>query len=224
MSGEARQRWRVVFQRDAAASQLGGRDLQAAIETNLAASGLPVFGRTQMAAGLPTGLAAERELLDVILTERWPLARVRPALREALPDGHELVDCHDVWLGEPPLAAQARSADYRIALEGDGNAARLRAAAAALMARDHIERTRVKGDRTVDYDLRPLIDAIEVVEDGPPVVLQVRVRIDQERGPGRPDEVVAALGAECGSSDLTIATLTRIRVSVASEEAPTTRS
>ena len=218
MNAEARQRWRVVFRRDAAASQLGGRDLQAAVEANLAASGLPIAGRTQMAAGLPSGLAAERELLDVILTERWPVARARPALGEALPDGHELVDCHDVWLGEPALAAQARSADYRIVLDAEESAARLRAAAAALMSSNHIQRTRLKGDRTVEYDLRPLLEAIDIEDDGPPVVLRVRVRIDQERGPGRPDEVVAALG-NAGSERLGIATLTRLCISIASDNA-----
>jgi radical SAM-linked protein len=220
VTGEARQRWRVVFRREAAAAQLGGRDLQAAIEANLAAAGLPTAGRTQMAAGLPSGLAAERELLDVTLTERWPVARVRPALGAALPDGHEIVDCHDVWLGEPALAAQARSAEYRIVIEGESSAARLRGAATALLASDHIARTRLKGDRTVDYDLRPLLEAIDVDDDGPPVVLRVRVRIDQERGPGRPDEVVAALGAELGSDRLRIATLTRLCISIASDPAP----
>lgn len=217
MTGEARQRWRVVFRREAAASQLGGRDLQAAIEANLAASGLPIAGRTQMAAGLPSGLAAERELLDVTLTERWPIASARPALGEALPDGHELVECHDVWLGEPALAAQARSAEYRIVVGGEGSAASLREAASALMASEHIERTRLKGDRAVDYDLRPLVEGIDVEDDGPPVVLRVRVRIDQERGPGRPDEVVAALGAASGCERLAIATLTRLCISIASD-------
>lgn len=223
MNAESRQRWRVVFRRDAAAAQLGGRDLQAAIEANLAASGLPLSGRTQMAAGLPIGLAAERELLDVTLTERWPLARARAALGEALPHGHELVDCHDVWLGEPALAAQVRSADYRIVLEGAPSASRLSEAAAALLSREHIERTRAKGDRSVAYDLRPLVEAIEVEDDGPPVVLRVRVRIDQERGPGRPDEVVAALEAQSGIERLSVATLTRLCISVASDGAAPAR-
>ena len=219
MNGEARQRWRVVFRRGAEAAQLGGRDLQAAIEANLAASGLPTVGRTQMAAGLPSGLAAERELLDVSLTERWPLARVRPTLSAALPPGHELVDCHDVWLGEPALAAQVRGADYRVVLAADGpTASHLRDAAGALLASEHIERTRAKGDRTVEYDLRPLLEAIEVEAEGPPVTLRIRVRIDQERGPGRPDEVVAALEHEAGTGHLAIERLTRLCLRVAGDE------
>lgn len=216
MNGESRQRWRVTFRRDAAAAQLGGRDLQAAIEANLAATRLPIAGRTQLAAGLPSGLAAERELLDVILTERWPVSRAREALSEALPPGHELVDCHDVWLGEPALAAQVRSADYQVVLEGRPSTAALRDAARTLLASERIERTRVKSDRTVDYDLRPLLEAIEVDSEGPPVVLRIRVLIDQERGPGRPDEVVAALEAASGQP-LAIALLTRLCVTVASE-------
>lgn len=208
----ARQRWRVVFRRDLAAATIGGRDVQAAIEANLAAAAVPTVGRTQLAVSLALGLAAERELLDVTFSERWPIAQARTAFALALPPGHELVDLHDVWLGEPALAAQARGAEYRIELAGAPPLATVREAAADLIAADHINRSRPKGDRLVAYDLRALLERIDVNDDGPPVTLQLRVRIDPERGAGRPEEVVSALGERCGGSALEIQTVTRTRI------------
>ena len=216
MSGEPRQRWRVVFRRSAAAAGLGGREVQAAIETNLAAAGVPTAGRIQLAAGLPIGLALESEPLDVTLTERWDVLRARAALAAALPAGHELVDCHDVWLGEPALAAQACGADYRIVIkDGSPSAATLRSAAAALLDSGSIERVRPKGGRTVAYDLRPLLEDVAIETDAPEIVLRISVRIDPERGAGRPEEVVAALADRSGASALVIEVATRLQIRLA---------
>lgn len=220
---QARQRWRVVFRRDqAAAATIGGRDLQAAIEANLADAAAPTVGRTQLAAGLTLGLAAERELIDVTLSERWSITQARATFGAALPPGHELVDCHDVWIGEPALAAQARGAEYRIELAGAAAPPTIRRAAADLLAADHLPRVRAKGDRMVEYDLRALLEAIDVDGDGPPVVLQVRVRIDPERGTGRPEEVVAALGERCAGLVLEISSIIRTRILLVGEMPPST--
>ena len=65
-----------------------------------------------------SGMAAERELIDVVLTDRWPAWRVREALASHIPPGWRLIDVFDVWLGGPPLAGRVAAADYRIELEG----------------------------------------------------------------------------------------------------------
>lgn len=188
----------------------------------MAASGLPFVPpdrpRLSFAAALPVGMPAERELVDVLLSERRPIDEVRRAIVSALPNGHELIQLHDVWLGEPPLPGQAAAADYRIALEGSPDAAALVDAAVRLLASSSLVRPKPKGGG--DYDLRPLLDdiAVEGAADGAgrPVVLRVRTRFDPERGAGRPDEVVGAL-AELIGADLDIATIVRERVVLASE-------
>jgi hypothetical protein len=208
----ARQRWRVTFRRPAEAATIGGRDLQAAIEDRLVEANVPVVGHTQLATGLATGLATEHELLDVVLAERWPLPRAREAIGAALPPGHELVGCHDVWLGEPALAGQACGADYLATLGPDGPAAEvLRGGADALLAADHLERTRTKGGRSVPYDLRPLLRDLRVI-DGPPCSLAIGVAIDPTRGTGRPEEVLLALAEAVGIPNLPITRLTRTRI------------
>jgi hypothetical protein len=213
----ARQRWRITFRRDAAAATIGGRDLQGAIEASLADAKVPVVGHTQLAAGLAAGLAAERELLDVVLAERWPVGRARDVIGAALPPGHELVDCHDVWLGEPALAAQACGADYRAVLGADApSCVALRDAATILLDAPALERTRLKGGRSVPYDLRPLLRDIHVSE-GPPIAIEVGVVIDPERGTGRPEEVVAALADALALPEIPVERLVRTRLHLRGE-------
>jgi len=98
------------------------RDQLAAWEASLALSGLPlervgIAGtrpRLVFAAPLSVGMAAERELVDLFLDDRRPMAEVRGRLAGSLPTGHELVDLYDVWMGEPPLPAQVTAAEYRV--------------------------------------------------------------------------------------------------------------
>ena len=218
MSAEARQRWRVTFRRSSAAAEIAARELQATIEANLEQANVPLSGRTQLAAGLGAGIAAERELIDVELTERWSIDRARSALAAAMPPGHELIECHDVWLGEPALAAQARGAIYRAELgEHAPSPATLREAASSLLGSERIARTRTKGGRPVEYDLRPLLSDVTIDSDGPPVALGISVRIDPQLGTGRPEEVVAALAERCGVDGLEITVLTRTRVVLAND-------
>jgi radical SAM-linked protein len=229
-AAEPRQRWRILFRRNAAASAIEPRALQETWEAGLAASTLPVLGRAgpgglrpriSFAAGLPTGMAAERDVADIVLTERLPVEAVRRALEVALPDGHELVDLYDVWLGEPALAAQAVGADYVVTLPADcPKAASLRGGASQLLAAERLDRTRLKGDKQTRYDLRPLLVSIEVEDGGAQIAVRIGVRFDPALGNGRPEEVVAALGETCGAQELTATATVRLRLHLASEPDP----
>ncbi len=170
----------------------------------LETSGLPAFcppgrahPRVAFAAPLPDRVAAERELADIVLTELEPSWRVRAALTDRLPPGWRLVDLYDVWLGTPAIAGQVVAAVYLIEL-GDVDPVAIRAGAAALVSAESLPRERIKGGTTVTYDLRPLLAAVDVVEGGPPLAVRITTRMDPELGTGRPDEVVAALGAATG--------------------------
>ncbi len=209
---EPRQRWRIVFARDAVVGDPSS-GAGAAWEAALAPSGLPIarsLGKTPrpkltVGAPLPAGMAGEAELADLVLTERLPVAEVRARLSGHLPEGHRLVDLHDVWLGAPTVIAQIVAADYRLTVSG-ASEAQLGAACSELVASTGIERTRQKGDgRAVAYDLRPLILTLHA---GPPdpssedrggeVTLRMRLRHAQDGPAGRPDEVILALGEALG--------------------------
>ena len=184
---------------------LAQRDVVDAWTVALDLAGLPVASteadrprpRISFGAPLPVGMAAEGELMDVVLIERWPAWRVREALEPWLPEGWRLVELTDVWLAGPPLAGRVAAADYRIELAGRPDAASLGRAAADLLAADHLPRERLKGTGAVPYDLRPLLIDIDV-KPGPPVVVTTRTRFHPELGTGRPEEVLAALADRVG--------------------------
>jgi hypothetical protein len=149
------------------------------------------------AAPLPLGVTAERELAEILLSERVPIWRVREALSARVPAGWTLVDLFDVWPGGPPLAGRVVAADYRIELAEMDDPGRLAVAARSLLDSDSLPRTRQKGDSVVAYDFRPLLLDVAVDADrGTPI--RVRTRIHPELGTGRPEEVIAELGERVG--------------------------
>jgi radical SAM-linked protein len=222
-AAEPRQRWRLVVARSADAPKEGQREVADAWTAALQAAGLPLAGtdgarsrsRLSFGAPLPVGMVAERELIDVVLVERWPVWRVRDALVAHLPEGWRLVDLFDVWLAGPPLAGQVVAADYRIALETSADPAVLEHAAAQMLAADRLPRERQKGDRSVAYDLRPLLLDLRV-EPSSPTLVRVRTRFHPELGTGRPEEVLAALADRAGVA-LTPRAIVRERVLLAED-------
>ena len=173
--------------------------------------------RIVFAAPLSPGMAAEHELVDIFLVDRRPVAEVRDAIRIAIPPGHELIEVRDAWLGEPALPGQVAAADYRIRLRAVGgqgaDLAAFRAGCQQLLAAASLPRTREKGGRAVSYDLRPLVAevAASAVDLEGLVTLRVRTQFDPERGVGRPEEVVSALGAFIGAT-LEISDIVRERL------------
>ncbi len=202
-SGEVRQRWRIAFARGEPILDLGPSALSALWEEAFGRAGLPVAlsqGRNPRpklapAAPLPAGMPAEHELLDAILSARVPRSTVRSSLTAVLPAGLGLVDLFDVWTGAPALTAALAAADYRVAIAGPPAAIPADGCTRLLAARA-LPRERVKGEgKVVRYDLRPLILGLEVAGDD----LRMRLRHEQERGIGRPDEVLLALAEAIGT-------------------------
>jgi len=196
-------------------------------------SGLPVAGldaprpkpRFAIAAPLGAAIPGEAELVDVWLVERLPRWRVREALETRMPPAHILVDLQDTWLGEPALPGRVTASVFRATLPaGMADADTIAAAAAALLAAPALPRERRKGDATIAYDLRPFLDGVDVrVASGGAVEVRMTLRHDPEKGIGRPDEVLAALGELVGGAKLVPATLVRERLVLAEpqpDEAP----
>jgi radical SAM-linked protein len=188
-------------------------------EAAIDAAGLPVAWtegarprpRISFGAPLPLEMPAEGELIDLVLTERWPAWRVREALRGRLPDGWRLIELTDVWLGGPPLPGRVVAADYRITLGPGPRPAALAKAAAELLTAERIDRWRAKGAESVPYDLRPLLLDVRLAAPGPPPVVVARTRFHPELGTGRPEEVVAAMGERLGL-DLEVTSIVRERL------------
>lgn len=223
--GEPLQRWRVVFARDSSGtvavtpgSGLDDEGVVAALErVDLPLARAGTRAKIALAATLPAGMVAEHELADLILTERRGIADVREAISHVLTPEYRLVDLFDAWLGEPALPAQVAAADYRVVLGPlPGPVGAVAEAAERLLTSTSLLRERLKGGRSVTYDLRPLLADVAIVGGTEPPVLRIRTRFLPERGAGRAEEVVAALAAACGLV-LEISSVTRERIWLASE-------
>lgn len=208
------QRWRIAFRRGSPALDLGPPEITRAWAAGLTAARIPVVmsaaatprPRLTFAAPLPPGRAAEHDLADLILSERWSLWRLRAALEAALPAGFEVVELYDVWLGAPAITAALGAMSHRATLAGAAPV-ELAAASRGLLAADRLERSRATGtERRITYDLRPLILQLEVDGcgrarpglDREPAVARATIRMvlrtSSDGPPGRPDEVILALG------------------------------
>jgi radical SAM-linked protein len=234
---EAIQRWRIAFRRGEPALGLGPAEIARAWESGLAGSAIPIVlsaaatprPKLTFASPLPAGRPAEHDLADLVLGERWPLARLRPALAAALPDGFEVVDLYDVWLGAPALAAALSATSHRARLRG-ASSDELGAAAEELMAATSLSRSRARSDGRVSYDLRPLILDLASRPAGPTgdeaagrpadgaagAILRVILRSASDGPAGRPDEVILALGEHLGRT-LELVDLVRERLWTADE-------
>ncbi|HET9756758.1 MAG TPA: DUF2344 domain-containing protein [Candidatus Limnocylindrales bacterium] len=221
---EPRQRWRLVVGRSPDAPALAQREVGEAWAAALEGAELPLMAadsatrtrpRISFGAPLPVGMAAEGELIDMVLVERWPIWRVREALTGRLPAGWRLVDLFDVWLAGPPIAGRVAAADYRITLRAGLDVSGLERAAADLLGTESLPRERVKGAGTVTYDLRPLVIDLAIAP-GPPALVRTRTRFHPELGTGRPEEVVAALRDLCGAP-LEIDSIVRERLVLADD-------
>ena len=172
VTNDPRQRWRLVVARDAAARDMVHRDVVTAWEAGLRASGLPLCmseaatprPRITFAAPAQVGVLAERELIDIVLTELILIHDLRAAVEAGAPTGYRAVDLYDVWLAGPSLASLVTAADYRATattdVEGDVlpeaiEAAEVEAAIGALLAAPRLERVRTKGQGNVTVDIRP---------------------------------------------------------------------
>jgi len=226
---DAVQRWRLVVRREPIDPADAGRALQAGWEAALRRCGLPLAGldmpgrRPRMAVAAPLAATVEgrAELYDVWLTARLPRWQVRDALAGGLPPGHTLVDLYNVWLGEAALPGQVVASVYRATVDPPNqDPGRLAAAVAEIEAAASLPRRRTKGDRTIDYDLRPMIGRLGIRQDGPSTVIEMTLRHDPARGVGRPDEVLAELGDRTGGP-IAGTHLTRERLILAEVPSPT---
>jgi hypothetical protein len=225
---EAVQRWRLVLARDPAVPDGAQREQLSAWEAAFASCGLPVAGldapkprpRFAIAAPLAATIPGEAELLDVWLVDRQPAWRVREAFSAHLPVGWRLVDAYDVWLGEAALPGRVVASVYRAEFPpGIVDMPRLAGAVQGLLAAGSLPRERRKGDTVIAYDLRPFVDAVEVTAREGITIVWMTLRHDPEKGVGRPDELLAALG-EAAGLPLEPASLVRERLVLADPPPP----
>jgi radical SAM-linked protein len=195
------QRLRITFTRGEETKYITHLDLMRFWERAFRRAGLPIaysegftpHPQISLAAPLPVGTTSEAELMDVFLSERVTPKRFLADTSTQLPAGVSVVSAQEVGLALPAVQADVRYAEYDVDVPG---IAREDAAAAAerFLAAESVPWEHKREDEVRSYDIRPLVDRIDVPDDaGDGARLHLRLRSDNQ-GAGRPEQVIAALG------------------------------
>ena len=171
-------------------------DLQRTWERTIRRAGLPLSysqgfnprPKLNLAAALPLGITSECELLDIWLDEELAAGTVVEMLRSAAPPGIKIMEVSHVDMNSPKLPTQINSVCYQVTLLD--HIPDLKQKMSQLMNSESIMRER----RGKNYNLRPLILAIQILPQNLKEQAQFRVCLSSKPGAtGRPDEVLLAL-------------------------------
>jgi radical SAM-linked protein len=190
-------RIQITFAKTEAMRYTGHLDLFSAWERTFRRAKLPLAysqgfnprPRMNLASALPLGFTSQAELLDARLEEHLPLEKINKALSVKLPPGIRLLDLYEVDLKAPSLQSELIAAEFSITFLEPFPF--LEKQVKKILAAKQILRVR----RKKEYDLRPLILALEALPNDPESRQSLFIRLmAQEGATGRPEEVVAAMG------------------------------
>jgi radical SAM-linked protein len=194
------QRLRIDFSKTPAMKFTGHLDLHRTWERTFRRARLPLaytqgfnpHPRIALACALPLGFTSDSEIVDVWLeSDNLPLNEIQAALERALPPGMQIIHLAQADPHAPALQTQVEAAEYTVTLLDP--LADLEGRVAELLAAGELPRRR----RNKDYDLRPLVLELQVTGQDAAGHQTLRMRLSaRENATGRPDEVVAALGAD----------------------------
>jgi radical SAM-linked protein len=138
-----------------------------------------------LASALPLGFSSRCEVLDMRLEHDIQLEDLSQRLNDTLPSGLQVAQIEQVDERAPALQMQVVSAEYEVRMIESAFPSELKRKIESVMAATSIVRTR----REKEYDLRPLIEELDFVEDK--ILMRLAAR---EGATGRPEEVLDVLG------------------------------
>ena len=142
--------------------------------------------KMNIAAALPLGFSSRCEVLDMRLERDVPLEGLQEKLQQTLPTGIRVFAIESVDERAPALQTQVASAEYEVVSTEAGFGSDLKRRIDSVMESESIIRER----RGKTYDLRPLIEVLNLEADGR-IFMKLAAR---EGATGRPEEVLDALG------------------------------
>jgi len=141
--------------------------------------------KMNIAAALPLGFSSRCEVLDMRLEHEIQLDGLLEKLQGTLPTGIQVTDVESIDERAPALQTQVVSAEYEVSLAEEGFGSEVKQRIESMLESESIIRTR----RGKEYDLRPLIEALDLL-DGK-ILMKLAAR---EGATGRPEEVLDMLG------------------------------
>jgi radical SAM-linked protein len=193
-------RARITFTKQGALRYTGHLDLHRLWERAMRRADLPLSysqgfhpqPKISLASALPLGFSSLGEVLDVRFNAEIPTEEIATRLKDNLPLDIRVTKVESVDECEPALQTQVLSAEYNVHLTEPVVGSDLTRKVEELITSKTLPRER----RGKFYDLRPLIEKLEVItEANGNVQLQMKLSA-REGATGRPEEVLNALGIE----------------------------
>jgi radical SAM-linked protein len=200
-------RYRITFAKLGALRYTGNLDLHKLWERAVRRAELPLTysqgfhpqPKISLAAALPLGFSSRAEVMDLRLNEEFSLDEIKDRLRANLPGGIQVLSVERVDERAPALQTQLLSAEYEITLTEAIEKSDLVRRMDEILRAKSLQRER----RGKQYDLRPLIEELRVMESGSLLpnmqdqapVVHIFMRLAARDGAtGRPEEVLEILG------------------------------
>jgi radical SAM-linked protein len=200
-------RIRITFAKQGALRYTGHLDLHRLWERTARRAELPLAysqgfhpqPKMNIAAALPLGFSSRCEVMDMRLQNDIPLDGLCEKLQNTLPTGIRVLNVEQVDDREPALQTQVASAEYEVMPKEPVDQSELEARMDSVIKADALPRER----RGKNYDLRPLIEELRLMESGSSLPVQetapghqkIFMRLTaQEGATGRPEEVLDLLG------------------------------
>ncbi len=196
-------RLRIIFAKTEAMRFTGHLDLFRTLERTMRRANLPLaysegfvpHPKINLASALPLGYTSEYEVADCWLKEPMPAEQVETALRAAAAPGTAFLQVEEIPDAAPKLQNTLSSAEFVITLLD--SAPGLEEKIATLLAAAELPRQKVRKGKAKAFDLRPLILALDVIENDAAGLQRLKMSLTaQESLTGRPDDVLGALGID----------------------------
>ncbi len=199
MSPESPHRYRIRYSKDPSIRFIGHLDLLRTWERALRRAQIPIaysqgfhpHPRINLGAALPLGYSSECELIDLWIESEIETTEIMSRISRSLPPGIKLSAIDPIPAASPSLQKSIQWAEYLTILDQKTSVEEMKLKVKELLAQDTLQRQR----RGKNYDLRPLLDSIEVIEMEDCATLRMILSSSQQ-GTGRPDEVLDALGVD----------------------------
>lgn len=193
-------RARITFTKQGALRYTGHLDLHRLWERAMRRADLPLSysqgfhpqPKISIAAALPLGFSSLGEVLDVRFNEELATEEIIARLAGSLPKDIQITQVESVDERAPALQTQVLSAEYQVHLTEPVTGSLLKRAIEEIKSATTLPRER----RGKFYDLRPLIELLDMETDANGKHCIFMTLTAREGATGRPEEVLNTLGIE----------------------------
>jgi len=206
-------RYRIHYQKLDAIKYTSNLDLYKVWERSCRRAGLPLVysqgfhpqPKINLACPLPLGITSTVEIVDIWLSDQLDLETIIGKLENAVPPGIKVQNVELAVTTEPAIQTTILSARYHAIFPANFDSDRLAMNINSVMEQVEIIRLR----RTKQYDLRPLIQNLSLIQT-PEGMVGIEMLLSAREGKtGRPDEVLLQLGIDPSLADITRVELIR---------------